>query len=143
MNKHSKMALIVAPFLLIGGYGLMDLYLTETQDPRYFQLQLTNADCNISANECILTAGELELSIYLEDDMTVVNTTFPMYRVSLFTVASDGSTEEVKLGMVKSPYYWRAEMSLARKLAENPNGLTMRVIAQHEQDSYMSEFSAR
>lgn len=143
MNKHTKMSLIVAPFLLIGGYGLMDLYMDHTTEPRIINLQTADADCNITSNRCIMTAGDLELSIYLEDHWTVVNTTFPMYRVSLFTVDNEGNAEEFQLGISKSPYYWRAEMTLPEKLGASPNGLSMRIIAVHEKDSYISEFSAR
>jgi hypothetical protein len=65
-----------------------------------------------------------------------------MYRVSLFTVTESG-TVETKLGMTDSPYYWRGQMELSRQLAEHPNGLQMRIIAQIEKDSYIKEFSAR
>jgi len=146
MNKHTKMSIIVAPFLLIGGYGLMDLYMDQTQEQRVIKLNLENADCNISAKRCIFTAGssdELALSIYIEDDITVVNATVPMYRISLFTVDSEGNALEYPLGMHDSGYYWRADMALSEKLGANPNGLSMRIIAMQDIDSYISEFSAR
>lgn len=143
MNKHTKVSLIMAPFLLIGGYGLMDLYLDYSEEPRVMEFKVEGADCNISGNRCLLTAGDLEASIYLEDEMTVVNTTFPMYRVSLFIVDTQGASEEFQLGMTDSAYYWRAEMNLFKRLAEQPNGITMRIIAQQEKDSFLSEFTAR
>ena len=143
MNKHTKMSIIVAPFLLIGGYGLMDLYMDKTQDPRVMQLKLENADCNISDKQCIFSAGDLELSIYFEDEKTMVNTTYPMYRVSLFAVDADGSPQEYPLGMQDTPYYWTTDMGLSEKLGRFPNGLTMRIIAVQDKDSYISEFSAR
>lgn len=107
------------------------------------QLQLENADCNISDSACLLTAGELELSIYLEQDVTVVNTTFPMYRLSLFTIDTEGQAQEFPLGMRDSPYYWRADMALKDQLNQHPNGLPMRIIAQYEKDSFIAEFMAR
>ena len=121
----------------------MDLYLVETKDPRIIQMDVNGADCNISAKNCILTAGEMEMSIYIEDDMTVVNTTLPMYRVSLLVDGENGAQVESQLGMSKTPYYWRAEMNLAQQLADNPNGITMRVIGIYEKDSFISEFNAR
>ena len=147
MNKHTKMSLIVAPFLLIGGYGLMDLYMDQTQQPRVMQLKLENADCNISAKQCIFSAGvsevKLDLSVYIEDNMTVVNSTLPMYRISLFTVDGENNAKEYQLGMKDTPYYWYADMALAEQLDQNPNGLKMRIIAMQDIDSYISEFTAR
>ena len=144
MNKHTKVALIVAPFLLIGGYGLMDLYLKETEEPRFIELEVDGSDCNITANRCILSSGNYELSIYIEDNATVVNTNLAMYRVSLFTLDNEGTPTEYPMGMnVKDPFYWRVEMGLAETLAQSPNGLTMRIVTQVENTSYAKEFNAR
>ena len=144
MNKHTKVALVVAPFLLIGGYGLMDLYLKETEEPRFMELEVEGADCNITANRCFLSSGNFELSIYNEDGDTVVNTNLAMYRVSLFTVDADGNASEYQMGMnVSDPFYWRTQMGLSEVIAANPNGVTMRIITQVENTSYAAEFVAR
>lgn len=143
MNKHTKVSLIVAPFLLIAGYGLMDLYLLQTKQERIIQMDVVDADCNITGKKCILTASEMEMSIYLEDNMTVVNTTLPMYRVILLVAGEDGTQTESQLGMTTTPYYWRAEMNLSEQLAASPNGMTMRVVGVYEKDSFISEFNAR
>lgn len=125
----------------------MDIYMDHTQEPRVLQLTLENADCNISRKQCLFSAGQseikLELSVYLEDGVTVVNSNTAMYRISLFTVDAEGNAEEFQLGMDESPFYWRADMDLANKLARSPNGLTMRIIAMQDVDSYISQFSAR
>ena len=144
MNKHTKVALVVAPFLLIGGYGLMDLYLKETEEPRFMELQVDGADCNITANRCFLRSGNFELSIYNEDSDTVVNTNLAMYRVSLFTVDGEGSASEFQMAMtVSDPFYWRSQMGLRDIIAANPNGIKMRIITQVENTSYAAEFIAR
>ena len=143
MNKHTRVSLIIAPFLFIGGYGLMDGYLLENTKPRIIEMEVADDDCNISAESCVLTAGKMAMSIYLEDTMTVVNTTLPMYRLSLLVAAEDGTQTESQLGMTKTPYYWRAEMNLREQLTANPSGITMRVIGIYEKDSFISEFKAR
>ncbi len=121
----------------------MDLYLKESEDPRVINLALDGADCHISANRCHFSAGEFEMKIYIEDGKTVVNSTLPMHRVSLFTVDEENVVES-KLGMSQQdPYYWRAEMGLSEALAQQPNGITMRVIAQIGKDNFISEFNAR
>ena len=144
MNKHTKAALVVAPFLAIGEYGLMDIYQRGQEEPRFIELVVDGIDCNISAKRCILSAGEFELSIYNEGEITVVNTSLAMYRVSLFVVNETGNASEAQLEMkISDPFYWRAEMGLAEKLAQNSNGLKMRIITQVEKTSYAAEFMAR
>ncbi len=69
MNKHQKLALIVAPFLLIGGYIAADYY-SIAQDKAAMEQKAgrmtTLGDCNLQKGSCILQKGPLEMTLSVD-----------------------------------------------------------------------------
>ena len=50
-NKHKYVAIIVAPILAIGGYGLADLYMTSKEEVNYLKL-FPKGDCVPTQSAC-------------------------------------------------------------------------------------------
>lgn len=140
MNRHTKIAFFVAPFLFIGGYIASDYYVENKADQnKVFQL-LPQGQCDILHQSCILRSGELEVNIVDNKGITTVNTTFPLDKATLFLVDNDKHATEYPLGMLESPYYWRSETPL-RQLTSNNNGkYTLRLVAEIKGGKYISEF---
>lgn len=143
MNKHTKTALFVAPFLLVGGYILSDMYL-ESQADKNKVIQLTqNGVCDLFRKSCILESGELKLNVYQEQNQTVVNSTFQLDSVTLFVVGNDEAktVTTYELTMDDNPFYWRTTTKLEQKITDQ--GQTLRVIAKIKGGHYISEFYAQ
>ncbi len=140
MNKHTKLAFIVAPLLLIIGYIGSDFYIEkEAEQTRIFLLE-TKGICDVMAQSCVLESGEFKINVLDEDGITIINSTFPLDSVVLFLVDAEGNAKAYHLGMNDSPYYWRSPTPLR----ENINGIganqKLRLIANIKGGKYISEF---
>ncbi len=140
MNRHIKTAFFVAPFLLIGGYVASDFYVeNKAQKNKIFQL-LPLGQCDVVNQSCILKSGEFEVNVLDDKGITTVNTTFPLDKATLFLVDNDKKVTPFPLGMLESPYYWRAETPLHQLVKSNNGKYTLRLIAEIKGGKYISEF---
>ncbi|SET20339.1 hypothetical protein [Thalassotalea agarivorans] len=142
MNRHTKIALFIAPVLLIGGYGLMDLYLGEKAKNDVFELS-QKGFCDVINGDCILSAGDLEANIFEKDDYTSVNTTLPLDKATLFLVDENNQATPYRMGMIESPYYWHAATNLKELAGQKGQGYKMRVILQYKGSQYIAEFQTQ
>ena len=89
MNRHSKIAFFVAPFLLLGGYIASDFYIEQkAQKAKVFEMS-PFGHCDVLNQKCILKSGEFQVNVYDENGITTVNSTFPLDSATLFLVDSD------------------------------------------------------
>jgi len=141
MNKHSKLALLVAPFLILGGYIASDFYVeSQAEKIRVFQLE-PSGNCDIINKSCILKSGEFEVNIYDEQGITTVNSTFPLDTATLFLVSENEEVTAYPLGMIDNAYYWKRPTQL-RELASNKGEkYKLRLIASIKGGQYISEFT--
>lgn len=141
MNKHTKLALLIAPFLILGGYIASDLYIeNEANKKRVFQL-IPSGDCDIINQSCILKSKEFEVNIYDEAGVTKVNSTFPLDTATLFLVSKDNEVTAHPLGMTDNPYYWQSQTDLRQLTSEKDSTYTLRLIANIKGGQYISEFT--
>lgn len=142
MNRHTKLAIFLTPFLMIGGYVASDYYAEyQANQPKVIPLQVED-DCDIMKKQCILSSGEFKLSIYQERNITVVNSTFPLDKATLLVANNEQSNQPYPLGMKESAYYWKAETPLADHLSAVGSSKTLRIVAQIKGSSYISEFTS-
>ncbi|MGB1237100.1 MAG: hypothetical protein ACPG4U_02745 [Pseudomonadales bacterium] len=142
MNRHTKVAILVAPILAIFGFAGTDMYKEHQASQKVIYPLSNDKGCDISAEKCILKADELLLSFSQQDDHTVVNTTFALDTATLFLVDSQGEATAYPLGMTTSPYYWRASTGLDRQLKAPGAVQKLRIIANIKGASYISEFTS-
>lgn len=141
MSRHTKLAIFIAPFLLILGYIASDYYLEQqAQELRVFEL-VPQGDCDVLNKRCVLSSGDFKVNISDRDGITEVNSTFPLDDATLFLVDGDNATS-YRLGMLQSPYYWRNKTPLREKIAERGSSQKMRLIASIKGGKYISEFYA-
>lgn len=72
MNRHKKLAIIVAPFLFICGYIVTDYYSEAQKDKveqqaKIKQLTLVSA-CNLQSTACVLKNDSLSLTLTLKNN---------------------------------------------------------------------------
>ncbi len=138
MNRHTKVAIFIAPFLLLGGYIASDYYLEyKAQQKRVFQL-VPEGHCDIINQKCVLKSGEFKVNVYDEAGDTHVNSTFPIDKAVLFIVGQEVSGYEMQ--MKESPYYWHHQTPLREKISNKGQKQKLRVIVNIKGGQYISEF---
>ncbi len=67
LSYHMRIAILVAPVLLIGGYGLMDVWVTKDQPKPAVQVKMlpfdVGSECLLTTNQCTLKREGLVISL--------------------------------------------------------------------------------
>lgn len=68
LNRHVRTAIMVAPFLGIGGYGLADYFLVGPQEKKETIVQelVAQGQCNLTVNQCKFSYEKLTVSLVRE-----------------------------------------------------------------------------
>ena len=140
MNRHTKVALMVAPFLILGGYIASDFYLENKADQERVFNMVPFGHCDVINKKCILKSGEFEVNIYDEAGMTTLNSTFPLDSATFFVVDKDNKASAYPLGMIDSPYYWMSPTPLRNTISRKGDKQKLRVIANIKGGQYIAEF---
>ncbi|WP_440875299.1 hypothetical protein [Thalassotalea sp. PLHSN55] len=140
MNRHTKIALFVAPFLILGGYIASDFYMEyKAQESKVIELA-SFGHCDIINQQCILKSGDFQVNIYDEKGVTTVNSTFPLDSATLFLVDKQDNPTAYRLGMLDSPYYWKRNTPLRTLISNRGDKYKLRLIANIKGGQYISEF---
>lgn len=140
MNRHTKLAFMVAPFLLIGGYIASDFYIEhEASKQRVFNL-VPFGHCDVINQKCILKSGDFEVNLLDEGGKTTLNATFPLDSATLFLVDKSNQATAYPLGMKDSPYYWHSNTPLNELAKNKGDKYKLRIIANIKGGQYISEF---
>lgn len=142
MNRHTKVAILVAPILAIFGFAATDMYKEHQASKTIIYSLEVDQGCDIHAQKCILKADEFLLSFSQQDTQTVVNATFPLDTATLFLVDAQNNATPFALGMTDSPYYWRANTKLNQQIKTSGAVQKLRIIANIKGASYISEFTS-
>lgn len=140
MNKHTRTAYMVAPILAVLGYIAADYY-EENQAQQTKIVQLMPAEnCDVINNQCILESGDFKVDVFDKDNLTTVNSTFPLDNATIFLVDENDKPTAYPLGMIQSPYYWHAETNLKELVGDSGSRYKLRLVANIKGGSYISEF---
>ena len=140
MNKHTKLAFMVAPILAVIGFIAADYYAeSQAQDLKIIQLQ-PEGDCDVINKSCVLYSGEFKVNISDEAGITEVNSTFPLDTATLFLVDKNDNMTPYPLGMKKSPYYWRNHTPLGTLVPNQGDSYKLRLITSIKGGQYIGEF---
>jgi hypothetical protein len=140
MNKHTRTAFMVAPILALIGYIAADYY-EEDQAEKEKVIQLVPfGDCDVLNQQCILKAGDFELNVFDKDNLTTVNSTFPLDSATIFMVDKNNQPTAYPLGMIQSPYYWHTKTDLRKLIGDSGQRYKLRFVANIKGGRYISEF---
>jgi len=143
MNKHVKLAFMVAPILAIVGFIAADFYEeSEAAKDKIVQL-VAQGGCDIVNKNCLLVSGEFKVNVSDKAGVTEINSTFPLDSATLFLVDKNNKMTPYPLGMMKNPYYWRNNTPLGKLLANQGDSQKLRLIAKIKGGQYISEFSSK
>ena len=143
MNKHKKLAIFVAPILILIGYIASDYYLEyQAQESQLFQLQ-PQGTCDVLNKQCVLSTGEFKLSVFDVEGVTTVNSTFPLDSIIFFIVDEKNQATTYPLEQVETAYYWNAKTPLRELVMKSANQTKLRVVAKVKGGQYISEFSTK
>lgn len=140
MNRHTKIAIFIAPLLLLGGYIASDYYLEyKANQNRVFQL-VPEGHCDIINEKCVLKTGDFKINVFDRKGTTSVNSTFPIDRAAFFIVDADQKVESYQLAMGDTPYYWSRKTTLRERIPNKGDKQKLRVIVEIKGGNYISEF---
>jgi hypothetical protein len=140
MNKHTRTAFILAPILAVIGYIAADYY-EEDQAEKKKVIQLVPfGSCDVLNQQCLLKAGNFEMNVFDKDNLTTVNSTFPLDSATIFLVDKNNQPTAYPLGMIQSPYYWHSETNLRELIGDSGQSYKLRLVANIKGGSYISEF---
>lgn len=142
MNKHTKIAILIAPILSILGFAATDMYKEYKAGEK--QLYILSADdgCDIKAGKCVLKSQEFLISVTDNNGQTTINSTFPIDTATLFLVDQKDQMTSFPLGMKDNPYYWRATTGLSERLKKQGTAQKLRLVANIKGGAYISEFTS-
>jgi hypothetical protein len=140
MNKHTKLAFLIAPILALGGYIMSDIWVeNDAQQNRVFQMA-PEQFCDVLAGKCVLLSDDFKINIYDENGKTTINSTFPLDTATLFLVDANDQAIPYQLQMSDSPYYWFRQTPLREKISNKGDTHKLRIIATVKGGKYISEF---
>ncbi|MDO6461978.1 hypothetical protein Q4485_14805 [Granulosicoccaceae sp. 1_MG-2023] len=142
MNKHTKLAIILAPFLAIGGYIASDIFLTKKQESTGQYLTLNQkTPCDLVNTPCDFEADRLSLTLRHENGKTILESTFPLTRAVVAWTSEDGEETRRQLIPDEKQRVWSADSDFAAALDAEP-GLTIRLATIITNLHYLHEFRA-
>lgn len=145
MNKHKRIAILVAPFLLIGGFIAADFYQKQRSD-KLPRLQ-ASGDCRPLQNNCRLGAGELQLNISMQRSEQLMYFTLmldssqPLEDVLIAVGNGSPDAMPVRLEADQQATHWHKPMLLGSQL--DMEKLILRLVVTYKGGNYFAELAAR
>ena len=137
-----KLAIILSPFLLIGGYVISDQYVEYKANNEIKIFELTDlGECAMFSADCIKESGDMQINITDENGVTRANTSYPVDTVAISLVYNDG--KEVIYGLEKAanPQYWERKTEIRDAIINFKTASKLRAVVTRKGSTYFSEFS--
>ena len=148
MSPHLKIAIIVAPLLLVGGYIAADFYQSskeqdyleaEAQKTAAYQL-VADAACNLPAGDCVLSKNDLLLTVSVDKDYYYLESNRELSGVTMGLAQYDRITRPVHLQARQDRKNWRTLMRpLSNLKTESP--LLLRFAVEYDGKRYYAELA--
>lgn len=140
MNKHTRVAVILAPFLAIGGYIASGYYLDEkVREPRLLTLN-QEAACDMSTIPCVLKATGLTFQLSHQNGQTTVTSSVGMATVTIAFVKSDGTEAAYPLTPADRKKTWTSATQYEQIRLASGLDTTIRLAATIENLTYIHQF---
>lgn len=141
MNKDKKLAIILAPFLLVAGYVISDQYLeSKANAPKFYPLT-AKGECAMFTKDCIMQSGDMQINITDSGGVTKINTSYPVDTAAISLVYDDGKEIIYGLDQATNPQYWERETQIRSALTELKTATKLRVVIKWKGHTYFSEFT--
>ncbi|MGV6817995.1 MAG: hypothetical protein ACWA44_12100 [Thiotrichales bacterium] len=144
MNVHQKLAIGLAPFLLIGGWVVADYWDNAKKRQEQVHVLALDEPCLVSSNQCTLSFPGLTIRLQSEDrnDKRIFRVLSSSELDTVLLAA--GAAEDplpVKLAPVENKRQWRTALALS----ELPAGTVypVRMAFRNHSGQYTAEFDAQ
>ncbi len=140
MNRHTKTAIMVAPFLAIGGYIATDYYdQYKTDQKRYHNITI-QGECDVASGPCTLEGAGLILEYTINDQMTNLESNYPLTTaaIGMKGIAEDKPYNLTPSGDQKN---WQINTSSYTDSSLSSSAV-IRLIVTAKGHSFFSEFSS-
>jgi len=142
MNKQIKLALFIAPFLIVGGYIASDQYVSyQANKGQLFNLTLQD-ECHLFTGDCILKSGDMLINITDEKGATKVNSSYPADKVALSLVSVKNKETIYELEKAENFQYWQRDTAIRHAHLTEQSLKSLRVMVKIKGDLYLSELDA-
>ena len=141
MNRDQKIALMAAPFLLVGGWVATDLFLESRDEPSALYALEAAGECRLFDGDCLLRSGDMQVNIVDDAGVTRVNSSYPADRVALSLVYRDGREVVYVLDAQANPQFWQRQTAIREALADSNSADRLRIVVQVGGGHYLGEFS--
>lgn len=142
MSRDKKLAIILAPFLLVAGWVLSDIYVeTKANDPRFYEFTL-DTNCALFASGCILESGDMKIKITDDAGLTRANTSYPVDTVAISLLYDSGKEIIYELKQqAANPQYWERATDIRKAMVEDKSAKILRIAVKNKGNTYLSQFS--
>jgi len=115
MNRHTKIAITVAPFLAIGGFIASGYYVdAQNKKERFLKLE-PQGECKIEQGDCELSNGKFRLNLAQKSGITHLATTHPIDNAVISLVQANNQEKLYKLEQNKTRLNWQVKTDLSSK----------------------------
>ncbi len=137
-HKHFKLALLIAPVLVIIGYIASDYYLASQTQAKIYPLTIVQP-CNLLAQGCQLYNGDVKVNIRFHQGAIEVSSNYPLHVLS-FLLAAEQS-KEFKASLAKSVNQAKVKVPLLAKLKNSEQPVKLRMVMQLANGFYLAEWT--
>ncbi len=139
MNRHTKIAIIIAPFLAVGGYIAADYYDEITKrNENLFELEV-QGQCNLSIKPCQLVNNQLSLTLSNNDGLTEIKSNFPLDELSFSFIDTNQKEKSYQMSYQTDKKHWQAKTEISDQL-KHSSKLKLRLITIINKGYYFVEF---
>ena len=140
MNKHTKTAVIVAPFLAIGGYIATDYYDQYKTDQKRYHNITVQGDCDIVRGPCLLEGAGLILEYTIKGEMTNLEANYPLGSAA---IGMKGAETDKPFNLTPSGDQKNWLIDTSTYTGSNlTSDATIRLVVTAKGHSFFSEFSS-
>lgn len=146
MNRHKRIAILVAPFLAIGGYIAADYFQQQQQSDKMPQL-VAIGDCRPLEKNCRLQAGNIKLNITMDTLKQGAPLSFQLESSvpldDVLIALTEGNNDAMPLRMESDQrgVLWRINLLPATPV--NPKKLLLRLVVTYKDHNYFAELKLK
>ncbi|MBF0219616.1 MAG: hypothetical protein HQL49_08830 [Gammaproteobacteria bacterium] len=96
MNRHSKTAIVIAPFLIVGGYIAADYYdNAQKAQQNIFPLEAKES-CHLQQSACYLRHEKLSITLNYQQQLQI-SSNYPLDELAMSLIDAAGTEVRVKM----------------------------------------------
>jgi hypothetical protein len=146
VNRHVKVAIVVAPLLGIGGYIIADYFQSPQEEQQLMQAarqhaaipMRTRQPCQIDSTGCMVTAERLSVTVSARDGHYWLTSTQAVDGVTITLAQGDKETRGLRMQAVDDRLHWTTRIRELTNL-DDEQVVNMRVVVNYDNSFYYAQ----